>query len=272
MPSIHPSRLKIQAAHLAEHFEQPAAFVRGLHALLNFYADRTYRPGQAGELPLLTPAYNTPPPVLRRVQLEMEPLSARNPQAGMAIIDALWAENIFEFRMLAARLLGKLPPDDSGAVLRRARDWAESGLEERLLRAILEDGFSGMRKDNPELLFTLMDDWLHGNVEQIKIGLTALLSILRDPHFENLPALYRLLTPFLSAAPSAIHPELLDALVALTRRSPQEMAYALRQRLDTAHHPDTPWLIRQLLPEFPAALQASLRQAGRKEDERKVAA
>ena len=49
MPAIQPVRLKRQSALLVEQFNNPAAFIRSLHHLLEFYADRVHRPGQAGE-------------------------------------------------------------------------------------------------------------------------------------------------------------------------------------------------------------------------------
>jgi len=53
MPAIHPARMKIQVARLGEKIRQPEVFVRELHNLLDFYADRTHRPGQFGEPPPL---------------------------------------------------------------------------------------------------------------------------------------------------------------------------------------------------------------------------
>jgi hypothetical protein len=73
MPAIHPARLKIQAAQLVERFSTPHSFVSRLHDLLDFYANRAYRPGQSGEPhPLLT-AYNVPRPVLHQVERELIP-------------------------------------------------------------------------------------------------------------------------------------------------------------------------------------------------------
>jgi hypothetical protein len=60
MPAIQPARLRQQAALMVEHFDQPAAFVRSLHHLLEYYADRAHRPGQAGKPPALLAAYNVP--------------------------------------------------------------------------------------------------------------------------------------------------------------------------------------------------------------------
>ena len=65
MPAIQPARLKQQAVLLAQQFDNPVAYVRSLHHLLDFYADRAHRPGQSGKPAPLTSAYRVHPPVLR---------------------------------------------------------------------------------------------------------------------------------------------------------------------------------------------------------------
>jgi hypothetical protein len=93
-----------------------------------------------------------------------------------------------------------------------------------------------------------------------------LLPLICDPAFENLPVFFRLIQQLCQAAPAALRPDLLDVLAALARRSPQETAYFLRQTLIFPDSPDTPWLIRQSLSQFPPEMQSSLRQAMREAD------
>jgi hypothetical protein len=100
-------------------------------------------------------------------------------------------------------------------------------------------------------------------VYQQQQGLRALLPMINDPRFENLPVFFRLIAPLTRTAPSAVRPDLLDVLESLARRSPPETAFFLRQTLDTPNSPDTPWLIRQCLRAFPDELQASLRETVR---------
>ena len=66
MPAIQLTRLRLQTAGLAESFANPQAFVRGLHDLLDYYADRTHRPGQSG----------APAPLPTSVSLTSEPAGA----------------------------------------------------------------------------------------------------------------------------------------------------------------------------------------------------
>ncbi len=123
MPAISPARLKHQAALLAEHFDDPPAFVRSLHHLLESYSNRVYRPGQAGELPPLLQTYRVQPPVLRQLLLAIAPLASKNPDAGLALCDALWEQPYLEFRLLAASLLGQLPCSPAEPVIARMKAW-----------------------------------------------------------------------------------------------------------------------------------------------------
>jgi hypothetical protein len=268
VPAIQPARLKIQSTQLAAAAQQPAAFVRGLHNLLDFYADRTYRPGQVGELPTLVRAYNTPPPVLRQLIQELTPLALSDPPAALALCQALWAEPYLEFRQLAAALLGQTLFDSPASIQTVVQAWVETAPEDRLLNVVLTQGLARLRQEATESYLALIQNWLPdtdtttpGSVYSRHVGLLALLSLVRDPDFENLPALFRVLSPFLRIAPTALRPDLLAVLSALARRSPRELAYVLRQGLTAPDNPDTAWLIRQVLPDLPADLRAGLRAA-----------
>ena len=49
----------------------------------------------------------------------------------------------------------------------------------------------------------------------------------------------------------------------LVKRSPDETAFFLRQTAAIPNSPDTPWIIRQLLRQFPPDLEESLREFSR---------
>jgi hypothetical protein len=117
------------------------------------------------------------------------------------------------------------------------------------------------------VLIRLIEGWLRSTkIFQQQLGLRALLPLIQDPGFENLPVFFRLIQSLCQTAPAALRPDLLDVLAALARRSPQETAYFLRQTLMFPDSADTPWLVRQSLSKFPPEYQASLRQAVREAD------
>jgi len=264
MPAILPARLRQQAALLVEHFDQPAAFVRSLHHLLEFYADRTYRPGKGVTPPPLLQAYNVRPPVLRQVLLELTPWGEEYPLQGLALCDALWEQPYLEFRQLAAYLLGSLPASVAGEAILRVRQWSKGGLEPRLVEALLIQGLARLRREAPDQVLELVESWLAEEaLLDRQLGLRALLPLVQEVSFNNLPVFFRLLQPLARNVPATLRPDLLDILIAMARRSPYETAYFLRQNLDLPDAGDMPWLIRQVAPEFPPDVERSLRDAAR---------
>ena len=262
MPAIQPARLKQQAALLAEHFDAPAAFVRSLYYLLQFYADRTHRSGQAGEPSPLVEAYNVPAPALRLI---LQPLLLRveqEPEEALALCEALWREPYLEFRVLAAALLGEIPPRPAEVISNRITLWAEGEDELRLIDNLFNEGLARLRREKPEQVLNLVHSWLESqDAQKQRLGLRALLPLLQDLSFQNLPRFFRLLQPLFREAPQELRPDLLEVSKRLARRSPRETAYFLRQCLEVFHGSGLTWIIRQSLPEFPSPVQQSLREA-----------
>lgn len=261
MPAIQPARLKQQAALLAEHFDQPAAFVRSLHHLLEGYAERVARPGQSGGPAILLKTYRVRPPVLRQILIELTPLAKEQPEDGLQLCDALWEQPYLEFRTLASGLLGQIPIPPAEPVVDRLQIWIKPEIEPGLVDLLFTQGMEGLRHDQPVVLLHLIEGWLDsGNLFNQQIGLRALLPLIRYPDYENLPAIYSLIQPLIQSAPLALRPDLLDVLEALARRSPQEMAFMFRQSLSLPGSKNAAWLIRQSLSVFPASLEEMLRK------------
>lgn len=262
MPAIQPARLKKQASDLVANFSQPAIFVRELHSLLDHYTDHTHRSGQAGEPAPLLGSYNTPPPVMRQVWRELTHMIKLHPADILPLCDTLWAEPNYDLRLLATHLLGQVPIEPAGPVIDRLQTWIGSGLDRHLLDGLLEQGLQQFQLKAPDQLLELVSTWLaSSNLTLQQAGLRALLPMINSSWIENLPAIVRLLTPYLRVAPSRLRPDILAALTALARCSPSETAYLLRQNLSAPDNPDTPWLIRQVLDEFPDEAQVRLRAA-----------
>jgi len=262
MPAIQPARLKRQSTLLVEQFNNPAAFIRSLHHLLEFYADRVHRPGQAGEPSPLIQAYGVKPPILRQILMDLEPLAKEKPDRALELCDQLWEQPYLEFRQLSASLLGMIPPSSSAAILECVRGWIRQDTEDHLIDIVILHGLENLRKEDPHSIYRLINEWLAENeVHYQKIGLRTMLPLVQDPDMENLPIFLNLIQPFARSLPSSISPDLIDIVEVLARRSPQETAYFLRQTMSFPNSPDTPWLIRQVLKFFPTEIQASLRKA-----------
>jgi hypothetical protein len=108
----------------------------------------------------------------------------------------------------------------------------------------------------------IINEWLSASPAASKaMGLRALVSLLEDRDFENLPIVFNLLQPLILTAPSRLHGELLEVLQSLVRRSPVETTYFLRQVLSSTSSAVSTRLIRQILPSLSPELQASLRKS-----------
>jgi len=260
MPAINLARLRQQSATLVEQFDQPPTFLHTLRDLLELYADRTLRPGQAGNPPPLIQTYNVPLPMLRQLAQELSALAPTNAVRTLALCDALWAEPILETRLLAASLLGQTPLDPFEAVMIRVERWIQVTTEEQLISALIEQGLGHALREQPARLLEQAGVWMvQQDIMQQRLGLRVLLQLATDPDYENLPAILHLLTPFIRAVPLALRSEVEDLSAGLAHRSPGETAYFLRKNSEPPEHPDTAWLIRQTLPHFPPETRDSLR-------------
>jgi len=268
LPAITPARLKIQAEQLLEHVHEPSTYVRSLKAMMEQYADRTHRSGQSGRPPSLLPAYKVPPPVLRQVILSLKPTIRHEPATILSLCDVLWLESNLECRTVAASLLGQMHLSED-AVVERLQIWlssssevAERGAEDRILEALLESGLAPVRRSNPNRILALAESWLdQKQIATRQAALRSLRYLAAEPSFENFPGIYRLVMPLLRSVPIELRSDLLELLYELVERAPAEAAFVLKQSLITSENPDTPWLIRQLMPRFPEDIRLSLRKA-----------
>lgn len=260
MPAIQLARLRLQAAQVAASFYEPPLLVRQLHDLLDFYADRTHKPGQAGApAPLIRP-YHAPKPVLRHVTAELAGPAAADPPAALLLADALWSEPYLEFRLLAAAMLGQLPPEASESTLRRVNQWVTPGCEDSLLDALVERSLAALRRNRPERYLQAVENWLAGGGPFFpRLALKALPPIISDTRYENLPVFFRILSPFIWSVSLDLRPFVIDAFAALAHRSPNETAYFFIQNLDVSGSPGAAWYARQVLPHFPQDVRDRLR-------------
>lgn len=262
MPAIQPARLKHQTAQLAECFEQPDRFVRTLHDLLNAYSDHTQRPGQGGEPTALLDSYRVPQPVLREIFFALKPLIRDKPEATLNLCQRLWKEPNLEFRVIASTMLGQVEHISAKKVMELVHEWLEEEPEDHILWAVLDHALAHIRHEQPALLIDVIKDWLSNKkLFYVRCGLWALLFLGVDVKFPNLPEVFHLLTPFIRSVPRELSPDIQNILWKLAKYAPEETAFVLRQLIDQTGSPDTAWLIRQVIHEFPRSIQDSLRQS-----------
>jgi len=268
MPAVDIARLKTQAAVLVEKFDQPAVFLKELHQILDAYADRTMRTGIVASPVSVLPAYRTAPSVMRQIEMELGPLTATFPEQAMALTDALWKDGYLESRLLAAALLGRIHPE-TNLLLERITAWVSRARDNQLRLALLSTSLARLRRESPAKFLQLMRTWfdpatpaMWGN------AIHAIIPLLEDPAYENLPPVYNLLSPVIKSMPSIMQNDLADLINALYAASPIETTYFLRQVIIGASSPQLPVTLRRILPQLPAKLQPVITESVRQKTAR----
>jgi len=260
MPAIQIPRLKMQISRLMDDLDRPNQFVRSLYELMEKYSNRIFRHGQSGEPPPLVDWYNVPPPLIKILETELIPFAEREPEKTLNLCDILWAEPFLEFRLIAASLLGNIAPTPPEPIVDRVQRWAKPEEDERILKALIDQGCARIIKENPEYITRQIERWLTDSRPSVlQLGLRATISLVNNPEFENLPALFTLIAPFIRDTPAALREHALRVVKALAHRSPAETSYILSKYLEVTNRKDVAWMIRQSLDEFPAELQQQLR-------------
>ncbi|UCH60102.1 MAG: DNA alkylation repair protein [Anaerolineales bacterium] len=260
MPAIQLAKLKKQVAELSDLFHEPAALRSKLHKTLDEYADRTRRHGQSGEPPPLVITHNVPAPVLHQIIRELSIQAASNPESGLRLCDYLWKQPYLEENLIAVYLLGSIILADDQPILERIQEWLHSKPEERLVNAILEHSLANLRQNSPKVVIDLIEKWIvDADTYHKSLGLRECLYLIDQHSFNDLSLVFNWINPLIRFSPSEIRSDVINILIALARRTPQETAYTLRRILDSPENNHAAWYIRQTLKYFPAPTQSKLR-------------
>lgn len=259
MPAIDLARLKKQAAQLADLFGRPDEFVRALHDMFEFYVNRTMRDEGAVAPSSILETYHTPPAILKQIENELAPLAASRPDEALELADRLWDEGWLETRMLAASLLGRIPPQEE-RLLARLTAWASQVRDPFVRAALLTTSLARLRKETPERFLELVGEWLNPKRQRLwPHGIQALIPLIRDPNYSNLPPIFEVLEEIVTAAPAIIQNELIELFDALYADSPTETIHFLEDILTNSENPMTATTVRRISPSLPSGLAESVR-------------
>src|SRR5512141_3026986 len=249
MPAIDLARLKKQTAHLADIFGEPATFLRELREILEFYVNRSLRSSSVAPSSVL-PTYRTPVAVLRQIEKELGPVAEEQPLQSLELADALWDEGWLETKLLAAFLLGRIPPQEE-RLLARLTAWTQAVRDPEVRAALLTTSLTRLRRETPELFLILVREWLHPARQRMwSNGIQALVPLISEEGFGNLPAIFEIVEPILKAAPAALQFDLQELLTTLYQASPEETTYFLQQILKGTKSPLPAVALRRMSPEF----------------------
>jgi hypothetical protein len=259
MPAIDLARLKKQTAQLADLFDQPPLFLREHREILDFYVNRSLRSQGVAPSSVL-PTYRTPAVVLKQIETELGPVAERQPIQALELADALWDEGWLETRLLAAFLLGRIPPQEE-RLLARLTAWTQAVRDPSVRAALLTTSLTRLRRETPDLFLVLVKEWLHPARQRMwSNGIQALVPLISSPDFDNLPPIFEIVEPIIRAAPATLQFDLQELIIMLYEASPDETTYFIQQLLKSTKSPMLAVALRRMTPEFPAELQSSLRE------------
>ena len=139
MPAIDLARLRKQSARLVDFFFVPDEFIQHLHKMLDSYVNYTVRKPPANAPDANLQSYRIPTVVVKQIELELTRIAGKseNADAALDLADHLWDETFLETRLLAAFLLGHIPPQE-GRLLARLTAWTRQ--VHRLRRKCRQEG------------------------------------------------------------------------------------------------------------------------------------
>ena len=258
MPAIDLARLKKQTAQLADMFDEPSNFLSALKELLDFYVNRTLRSKGVAPSSVL-PTYRTPPTVLRQIETELIPVAERQPIHALELADVLWDEGWLETRLLAAFLLGRIPPQEE-RLLARLTAWTQAVRDPSVRAALLTTSLTRLRIETPDLFLILVKEWLYPTRQRMwSNGLQALVPLITSQDFDNLPPIFEIIEPIFKASPAALQFDLQELLAALYKTSPDETLHFVQHVLKGTKSPLLAVALRRMSPDLPADLQTHLR-------------
>jgi hypothetical protein len=197
--------------------------------------------------------------VLRHIENELRTAAASNPQYAIDLADTLWEEGALETRLLAADLLGRIPPMEEH-LLPRITAWTQQIRDPEVRSALLTTSLTRMRKENPKQFLALIRELLHpARARTWSNGLQALLPMITDTTFENFPPILDVVEPIIQAAPSTLQTDLKDLIIELYKASPSETAFFLKQILSKSDNPMTAITLRRISSSFQTSLQIELK-------------
>jgi pimeloyl-ACP methyl ester carboxylesterase len=259
MPAIDLARLRKQANRLADFFFLPDEFMKHLREMLEYYVNHTLRTKENVAPGSNLRTYRTPPAVLTQIENELRAMAEANPEFALELADILWDEGALETRLLAAFLLGRIPPQEE-RLLPRLAAWTQQIRDPDVRSALLSTSLTRMRKESSEQFLNLIREYLHpARMRTWTNGIQALLPMIADATIANLPTIFDIVEPIIEEAPSNLQNDLADLIVALYRASASETVFLLKHILTSTQNPMTVVTMRRIATSFPPPLQKELR-------------
>jgi hypothetical protein len=251
MPAVDPTRLRFQIEDLMAFFQSPQKFHHQLQDMFGFYANRTLRYGDATTHRPLIPIYDLPRPVLQQLEIDLKRHVTTAPEAALTLADELWKDGYLEIKLTAIDILGLVPVDDPEPILLRIESWLSPDLDQVLISRIFSMGTLKLQEAYFESWEGFLEHLLnHEDPKWTALGIRGLSEVINIPEFKNLPAIFRLISPFIHNPQRSYFQNLEILIRSMVQRSPTETAFFIKQALAVSSSPQTAQLVKQCLPLF----------------------
>jgi hypothetical protein len=258
MPPIDPTVLRARAAALAEQLGDPAAAAAGVRRLLDDYADLTHRPSPKVATSAVANEYKVPAPVLRAIVNALRGPALADPQAGLALAEALWIKGSREARRIAAELLGQAAPRAPAEALALIEAWAPQVESAETADALAELGLGPLMVAEPGRYLEIARRWVkHPGRWVRRLGLAALLPLVKDRQWDNVPGALAVVRPVMTDGDAEVRRAAARVLTGLGPKSPAEVTLFLREQALRSNN-NANWIIRNSLSGLDEAAQAGI--------------
>lgn len=259
MPAIDISRLKNQIDHLVSLMGEPQAFSRELHSVLGFYHRYSHRAAKDTVPKSFMRIYDLPDPVVRQIEIGLRKPAQTNPEQVFELVEALWQDDHFEARELAAFLLGQIPVAYSARVISKILAWLDQPLDRAVIHAIFTKSSVTLKADDPLAWSSVIAKLIENSHPKIQnFGLYGLWHELGSLQLANLPKVFSTIRPFLQNSNPIFSDNLQRIVQKLVVLSPFETVYFLKQVLSDTEGGRVESQMRTFLNAFPEENRASL--------------
>jgi hypothetical protein len=260
MPAVNPTRLRFQIEGVMHFFASPVEFHQRLRGLFELYANRALKFGDSTGFRPLIPMYHLPKPLTRQLAIDLARIVPEDSEAALQLADELWQDSYYEVKQTAITILGLTPIESPEPVIDRLNAWIDDELDASLVRELFSNGTRQLQVHFVDTWEDYLSTHLESNdLERLSLGIQGLIEGLKNPNFKNLPAIFRLISPFIRDPNPEIVRDLVQLVGALAELSPTETGFFLRQTLSLSKSAETKRLVKQSLSFFPPEIQADLK-------------
>jgi len=231
MPAIDLNKLRNQSSSLALKFDKPDEFIKYFMGLLDLYHNHTLR-NRAGNPGNGYSKYSAPRSVLRQIENDMQDIGQNHPVQIEILVNSLWDASFRESQLLAAYLLGTMPPMQALRLFSKLPDWLYQANDPAVKEALLNTSLTRMRNEYPAAMIRLISEWLTSPGQKTNSwGLHALMLLIQHLGFDDLPKVFEILRPVVAKVDTGSFSELQGCINSLYSLSPIETAHFLSQLL-----------------------------------------